>query len=332
VRRSPRPLSLFLLGAAAVSLPWLVKNAFFTGNPLYPAFEGLFGRGAWSPEQAEMLSQSAHASWLTARSWKDYLLLPWYLAAGGIDLGAASPKGIFWPASLLGAAVVALRDRSWKSRLLVAFLTGYFILWGSTFWMARFLLPASALGAVVIALVLREHLPVPLRGRPATAAVVLAVLFNAAILFRDTPTLRVLRPVLGAQGRAEYLRENLRIWPAVEFINRSLPASARVLVLGETKVAYLQRDHLYQAVFDRPLVDYLLEGRSPPEDMGAALGRKGVTHVLVNLQELERLERGRRALPFSRETLEAFLSYLKGRGQPLYAGNRVFLFELSPSP
>jgi 4-amino-4-deoxy-L-arabinose transferase-like glycosyltransferase len=322
------PPVLFLLGAFVTALPWFLKNALFTGNPVYPALNGLFGAAGWGPEQAEMLIASAHASWLVAPSWREYLLLPWYLAVGGFDLGAGAKPGWFWPFALLCSAVLALRDDRWKTRLLVTLMGSFVLLWAATFWMARFLLPASGLAAIAIALVLSEHLPAPLWNRAGTAFIALLVLFNAVILFQDTPTRQSFRPSLGLQSGAAYLRGLLRSYPAVEHINTTLPRDARVLILGESRVAYLQRDYVYQTVFDRPLIDDILGESFSPEEMTAALRKEGLTHVLVNVRELERLERWRRSHGFSDVKLRLFLDYLEDHGRPLLAGNRVFLLEL----
>lgn len=330
-RRRVQPVALFLAGAFLASLPWLLKNALFTGNPVYPALAGLFPTPDWGPEQAKMLTASAHASWLTSRSWKDYLLLPWYLAVGGIDLGAASKTLWFWPLVIVCGAVTAAREKEWKARALTVLIFGYFILWAATFWMARFLLPAAGPAAVVVALVFARHLPKAIRGWPATAAVAGLVLWNGSVLLQDAPTRRSFPPAVGMQSRDAYLRGSLRSWPAVKFINENLPAEARILVLGETRVAYLRRDHLFQTVFDRPLLDDIIGGLSAPDEITAAMGREGLTHVLVNMRELVRLERERRSLPFGDRSVEVFVDYLRENARLLLAGNGVFLFEVPPS-
>lgn len=328
VRRALRALGVFLCAAAAVSLPWLVKNALFTGNPFYPTFTSLFGPASWVPEQARMLAGSAHALWAGDHSWKDLLLLPWNLAFGGDEFGAASKGNLILGLFLPAAAVLVLKVKDGRARALTLLLGAYFVLWATTFWMARFLLPFSALGSIVIILALTGKNPSRGRLRAVTALVVTALLLHGAVLFRDEPTRRTFRPALGLESGDEYLRGLLRVYPAVEFINRALPADARILVLGETRVAYLERDHLFQSVFDRPLVDALVGGQREPDAIVASLKEEGLTHVLLNLAELERLERARRGLPFSKEILRALLDHLRSRGDLLLSDNRVYLFRL----
>ena len=52
---------LFLAGGLvmALLLPWLIRNAVATGNPVFPLATGVFGRGRWSDE-VERRWQSAH--------------------------------------------------------------------------------------------------------------------------------------------------------------------------------------------------------------------------------------------------------------------------------
>ncbi len=245
----------------------------------------------------------------------------------GNDEAGGALRWLFYAVSVI-SAVLAMKVKGEQERALTFLLGAYFALWATTFWMARFLLPFSALGSIVIILALTGKNPSRGRLRAVTALVVAAVLVHGAVLFRDEPTRRTFRPALGLESGDEYLRGLLRVYPAVEFINHALPADARILVLGETRVAYLERDHLFQSVFDRPLVDTLVGGERDPDAVVASLKEEGLTHVLLNLAELERLERARRVLPFSKEILRILLDHLRSRGDLLFSGNRVYLFRL----
>jgi hypothetical protein len=223
--------------------------------------------------------------------------------------------------------------RSWKARALVLLLAGYALLWTATFWMARFLLPAAGLGGAAVVLALMGENPSRRRVRAALAAVILLSLFHGVIIARDVPTRHTLPPALGMTGQQEYLSRLIRVYRAAEFINASLPAESRILVLGETRVAFLRRDHLFQTALDRPILGSLLAGSAGAEEITASLSARGITHVLVNMKELKRLERERRSLFTADGTTRGFLAYLKEHGHLLLAGNEVFLFLLTrPGP
>jgi hypothetical protein len=316
--------------ALAPAIPWLAKNWLTTGNPLFPAANALFGGRGWSPAQADRLARDAHAAADMIRSWRDVVRLPLDLVTGARDFGAASPTLWFWPLVAVAAATLLLRRPGRKERLLLALLGGSCLLWGTTFLMARFLLPAMALGAVVVAIVVSRatagrHVAVPWL----LAGLLLAT--NIFFLSRDEPTRGAFPPALGLQSRSDYLRSMLRIWPAVEVANRDLPASARILLLGESRTAWLERDHLASTALDRPLLPAILARERDPSLFAAALRRHGITHVLVNVTELRRLEREYPLTALPPPLRDAFLKFLDADCRSLYSGNAVHLFELPPA-
>ncbi len=320
----------FTVGVLLPALPWLLRNLAWTGNPVFPAFWGLLGGSGWSAEQAALLARDAKAAGTMLASWTDLARLPFDLAVGTRDFGAAGVSLWVWPLALCGAlGLLVKRRRAWKEGLLLAFLGGSLILWASTYLMARFLLPAMALGLAAFTAWWTSLSSERARVRP---GLLLALLATATALYGalDGPTCRAYLPSLGLQSRPAYLASMLRAWPATEFVNRELPPDARVLVLGDAKVAYLGRDHLWSTALDRPLLPALLEGRTDPEGMAATLARHGITHVLVNLRELKRVEEEYPLSALPPELRDAFFRFLDARGRTLIAGNGVHLVALSP--
>jgi len=79
---------------------------------------------------------------------------------------------------------------------------------------------------------------------------------------------------LGQTGRDEFVgRIGAGSFGPILWMNENLPAGAKVLVVGEGRVFYLQRPVVWATAFDR---------------FGAE-ATNGVTHVYVNFSELERL-------------------------------------------
>jgi hypothetical protein len=93
--------------------------------------------------------------------------------------------------------------------------------------------------------------------------------------------------VLGAQSSDDYLSRahpsyGDPYYPCARFINESLPAQARVMVLGDERGYYLDRDYVASTVFaEHPLKRYLAESASP-EALRERLRREGLTHFLIN--------------------------------------------------
>ena len=51
-----RGIALTAMVACALGAPWFIKNAVFTGNPVYPLANSLFGAGEWTPESGAFLA------------------------------------------------------------------------------------------------------------------------------------------------------------------------------------------------------------------------------------------------------------------------------------
>lgn len=318
---------LLTVTTVPVALPWLARNWAVTGNPVFPAVNALFGGRGWTGAQAALLARDAHAATDMIRSWKDALRLPFDLVASSHDFGAASQSLWFWPLVLAGASVLLLSASGRKERLLLGLVAGSMLLWSVTFLMARFLLPAMALGAIVAAVAL-ERVPALRHRAPCWLLTGLLLASNTVFLYRDGPTRHAFPPALGLQTRADYLRSMLRAWPAFEVVNRDLPPASRVLVLGESRTAWIERDHLASSALDPPLLPAILRGGQDPARFAAALRDRGITHVLVNVAELRRLERDYPVTAMAPALRDAFLRFLDTDCRHLYAGSGVHLFEL----
>jgi hypothetical protein len=56
-----REIAIFLLVGLAAFSPWLIRNAIWTGNPVFPELTGVLGRGPFTSEQAIRWEQAHHA-------------------------------------------------------------------------------------------------------------------------------------------------------------------------------------------------------------------------------------------------------------------------------
>lgn len=322
-----RDAALFLTSAAVTSSPWLLKNLLFTGNPVFPAFSSLLGGKNWGPEEAASFAHDALAAWERPAFLADLARLPLDLVVNPGKFVAAANNTWFWPLTAAAAVLLLLSRKRWQERKVLTLLGGYFLLWAATFWLARFLIPAMALGAVLAALLLErveERLP-PLR---VPLVLTLLVAVNAFVVFRDAPTLRAFRPALGLQSAEDYLSSRLRIHPAVTFINGNLPLSSKVLLMGETRAAYLRRDHLHQTALDRPALAALIGDARRPAEIADALLAGGISHILVNLHELKRLEGGYPITALSPEVKKAFAEFLNTAARPLFVQGSVYLYAV----
>lgn len=240
------------LPAAALVVPWLLRNWAFTGNPVAPF---LLETAGWDASRQALYAQPgtglAHlAPWrLLTVPWDMTMQHPESIEGFGSDIGPLLLLGV----PLLGVTwrFASLRERNVLRALVLMGLTQYI------FWLiglaeslmlqqARLLLPvfplASLAAAFGLARVRNLRLPALNVGWLLQAIVVLVLcltlLQNIADLVRQNP----LAYIAGCQTRDDYLK--MHLWShymAMDYINRELPPQACVFFLWETRSYYCER-------------------------------------------------------------------------------------------
>jgi len=304
----------FALPAVALWVPWLVKSAVFTGNPIYPF---VFGGPDWSAELGEQF-RVWQSSIGRGREPLDYLLLPWrVIFEGGQGYERFDGElGTYW-AVLVPLALVFGR-RSWRALALAGL---YFLTWALSSQQMRFLIPALAPLAMAGTLALgelAERLPERAR-RPALAALLATAVLLPAVGHLET--LRAGYRLLELYPRAE--RSVLlasAMPPEMAFIERELPADARILMLNTNQGFFCRRDYLADSFFEASQIAAWLGPEAGLEEVRAKLAERGITHVL-----LDRRDRGIAFPP-------ALFDLLRHPARAVFTrpDNTALLFELEP--
>jgi len=276
----------FGLPVALLWLPWLVKAAVVTGNPVYPLLYGTFGGPDWSPALAEQF-----AGWQRGigmgRSALDYALLPLrVILSGGPGYDRfAGEIGVQW------IVLVPLAIAFHRQPLVRAALAGsgiYFALWSLGSQQMRFLIPvlpplALAAAIAVDEAVARAADAVPgLRDPRRRRALELALLAAATGLALHTarrPLTRAFEVLPRLLDQKQALQVEART-SADRFV-ASLPQDARLLLLNTNQGFFLERNYLADSFFEASqIADWLGRARSAGE-VHTALRERGVTHVLI---------------------------------------------------
>jgi len=157
--------------------------------------------------------------------------------------------------------------------------------------------------------------------RWATRGILVAVLLAAGNLAILQKTLSdPFGVVMGMESRGRYLSRMVRGHAAIDFINRELPADARVLFVGEIYGYYCRRDYLLGSKFDRaPIVDFIARARDSDEFLHG-LQAQGFTHLLYSMYQLQRFA----DLP----TPVAYLDWPDERARAIYRDFMVNRLEM----
>jgi hypothetical protein len=303
---SLRASLLFSALAFTVAAPWYLRNAVLTGDPLYPAMSGLLG--------------NADAVWAVQRLQRDVptLGLTWTAPADLLNammntpakLGAGSETGVLLPFGAMALLIGAIRFHDLRPWALTVAL--YLPIWMSLTGVMRYLYPVFPLCALGIART--TGLVV---GRWRRTGLGLFVLLAIAPLWQSVLVLNsvyvgtdVAALFSGSLSRDEYLSRRLAYYPAAQWLNAHTGMGARVLYLGETRLLYLDRPVTLTSAYDAGHFDRLLAPGSPP--FWTTLKRLGVSHVLINGPEIDRLRGSYDYLPLNAEAEHRLKTSLQG--------------------
>ena len=280
-------------------LPWLLKNWRLTGNPVYPMF-------SWSHEQAVLFAAKHYAHFDATGLWQIVERL-WHYSF--VETGAVPVLLMTAPLAVLVRDDHRLKRAAW---LFVAAFAGWYLL---TFRPWRFLMPALPLAAMLGACALDSV------ARWCRALVVVVMLVGLAwmglqvVVDAEDPgrlpaQVSVLNLALGRLPEQEFLsRLGRGVFEPVSWMNSNLPATAKILYVGEARVTLARHTVVWATAFDRFPTD----------------ATNGVTHVYFNYSELNRLH-DHYGYPRGLD-LAMVQAHL---GREIHRTNRGAVFEWSP--
>lgn len=281
--------------ALLVGAPWYLKTYLYTGNPLYPFAYEIFGGRNWSQANAEAY-RGDQLKFGMGRTPTEFLMLPWNLTVHPFKVEQGYPKPAF--ADPIG---VKIGERYFLFATPgVTYLAGLFLmsvgqLPAGSGWLALFAL-GSMVGWFYLMQQVRYLIPVfPIlsvltvwsyeragRGLKSLFATLLLLQSGFCLWLFGTAFLPYAPVALGLEPQESYLRQRLPIYPAIEYLNRFTPPSARVVMYDEVRGFYLQRDYIWGNPGHHTLIPYG-EFQSA-DDLLSFLRSRGYTHLLLNRQ------------------------------------------------
>ncbi len=296
-----------LLGVAALGvLPWLLRNLSLYGNPVYPLLPSLFNYASWDEASAVLFKAATAPKPMTVTErFFEFIqkLIDWTLAIPQIGaLGLAGwlvwvTKGhiAYWgalPLALVGKRPTERIENRSCRLCAVGLFVGVGVWFFLTHGVDRFLLPLIPLASVAGVAGL-ERLPIGI-GR---ALVWCGSLSTTFVLSFSLLSLQPLDYLLGVENETGYLCRVLPHYRAIDRLNTMAEEEEiKVLFVGEAQETGARFPRIVTTVFNRhplPKTDTL--GNTLPTRPAEArerLATLGVTHILFNPSELNRLKDG----------------------------------------
>jgi len=315
--------------AAGISLTWIVKNWVFTGNPVFPFLNGIFGSPLWSASCHRYFVGTLTRYEIPHWTWTTYLIFPFRMSLAPRVMD--THIGVL---PLILAPLLFLKSRSRAETPLKVFAAASVIAWLAIQTETRSLLTLLAvvacLGAAVLDRTTRER-----PGLRTPLAVLLGLVGAANLAVASVIALGTFAPVprfLGLESSADYLRREARSQKTYDWLNAS-PHVESVLLVGLHGPFYLDRPAFFSSCCDTPIAQTLCAGARTPEEVWRRLLDLRISHVAFNEAEWEREHReGLYSWSMEdRHRFEAFLSrYCRPAGR--LGGDTVFAVQGSVSP
>lgn len=256
----------FAAPAVLVALPWYLKNAILTGNPVYPHLFGGLNASAAAELDATM------GSFGHGRSVADFLVMPVRLLTDGEAFdGGEFLSPLFLAFAPLGLLVPGLRSVRVAA---AAGIAVYIIAWFLTTQQARFLVPLLPALAVLAAIGILALAAKGRLGRAVaigvTAAALLMGLGISAVYSAQFATVAA-----GRESKEDFLSRKVSLYDGIDWLNGRFGEDDKVL-LNVWSLLYL----------DVPYITFgtmgdLLPFEAGPEATRTFVAENGVTHVAV---------------------------------------------------
>ncbi|PCI36001.1 MAG: hypothetical protein COB53_10460 [Elusimicrobia bacterium] len=300
-------------GAIAVLIlsPWILKNLWLYGNPLFPYFHDFVRPAAefespwrvlhasgWGRDWSAILS-SPREMWMT-------LAHPWYATVNGTT--EFDHIGPFFLMALLPLCL--FRPEGKPARFWFWTLFGMWMLWWPLTRMPRYFMAGFCIYSVLIALMMHSVKSVWLT-RILRVALILFTIDGVVMYLAITRPADSYQYLIHGMPKEDYLSATRKTYPAAYYraarwIDENTSPDARLLLVGAGRGFYMPRAFIASTEYDVDQFSRFLLKASSPEALYETLKAMGVTHLVVNLAWIWRGDPKEAGTPERGQLLEAF--------------------------
>ena len=275
---------VYSIGVLLAVGPWLVKNAVETGNPVYPLLNSVFQGADWTP--------TLEANWKAAHGPPHHQPFDLLVKLFDITLKSDWLSPLFYALAPLTLLVARQRRLVGELWLYIAFL--FLSWWVLTHRIDRFWIPMIPVVSLLAGVGVWWTAERTWR-YAAGGIVTLCVLFNLGFI---STALCGLNTWLGDYDEVRPIAESSA--KTIEALNKmDLPPDAKVLCVGEAQVFDARFQLVYNTVFDISIFEQWCSAAEPgvapadqpmrsSDEIRKTLAEHGITHVLVNWDEILR--------------------------------------------
>jgi len=278
-------------------LPWLLKNWYWTGNPIYPLMKRLLGGPILVASGGPRgLNPIQHRMLIYGESWWDILLLPLRVFFQGEDNDPRRFDGVMNPILALGLLLPLIKPGR-IPLVTMWFPSAIFLVYAMVLSSARIRYLAPILPSLCICTALSLQRLVTARSLIQARLMTTVVIFFSFLLLAHYAMTELYSQaatmfVSGRISSEQYLTHALPEYPLIQFINRELSPESKIYLIGtRNPFYYFNRSVLSRGYFSaNEVIGWLRTGRSPSQ-ISDAFHAIGISHLMVNTGKVQQLLR-----------------------------------------
>jgi hypothetical protein len=295
-------MALFLTVSLLVVSPWFIRNALWTGNPIFPMFDSFFNPGAHGPsgEGGPGVGFFRKRGLMYGEPWWYTVLIPVRMFFSGRDDSDQFFDGVLCPTLLLLAPLAFLSRDDKTERGFFSVFSLFFI--GIPLLMGmprvRYIFPVLPALAILAAEGVKnlfarageeKRLPALALQALAVCASVHIVVTGGLYLAGQFEKIKPIPYLSGRESRDAFLSRHLANHAAVRYINSHSQKDAKVLLLFDRgRAYYLDREYVYEPSYGMRTTDELVAASKTRGGLAEYLRKRGITHLLVRLDLMDK--------------------------------------------
>lgn len=311
-----KKIAVLVLITAAVVLPILVKNYYFTKNPIFPFFNQYFNAEHWDSSRYALMKADVGTMF---HSPIDVVKFPYTLSFGQLGFGGivGAQFLIFLPFLLL------VRERLKKNWYLLLFAVLTLYAGGFFTGSLRFLYIVFVFLTLYLA-VIYESL-----GQKIVKYlffIIICMNFITALASQEQ-MYRSYQLYFQKLDVEEYKAFIFPAYPGFAYVNRHTGPGSRVMLVGEARNYYLHRPYLVSSSIDYSILKKYLQQSENAEAFLSTLRNDKIDYIILNLGEFNRLQRQYHRLgEIEWNKITLFLRHLQSK--LVFQHKGIFVFKL----
>ncbi len=329
-KRSFYELGKFAAIVLIMISPWVMRNAKLTGSPFAPFnVAGQKSKFEYNFRKDVFLDDCTHPRFLNT---KDFFITPWLNTLDHSSLDDfAGPLFIF---SVPLAIMILLRGKTnRKILLLLGYFIVFYVLWRSQTSVWRYFLPALAVFCLVVGYLLYDDRMSRLNRGLLKIIFTGILLGNMAVICMAFELMGPMQVVNGTETKEAFLARSHPLYqyptyPVMSFINQNTAPDSKILLVGEARGYYCQRDYIANTAFDISTFQKYFKKAKNAGELAQQLRQDGITHILLNEGELARLQQQYKIFDFQDRDMKILKEFWRNYCRPVFYSKGVGLYEI----